>query len=316
VQPSIQASGNSGTQEIKPNEAVPHFVKAPPSFEIWKKKAISYLGNRDIAEIVNLSPQEIARLAYNNQDFLMATAVLADQSPAGSAERNFADRIFRAVEQGIQTNLSAAMVELDKFSRKGEFQGRYLEWVRFLAGETVAGLRYPNCQAFRVDSDIHLENYHDYVQVVFPSWEPSGYHNKDLYIRDKVETWKALIKECPSLARNIQLNIQLNAIRMLHFWGYRFYFTQDAPNVPGVVRVFVNLEDNPNSPLHKLGDHNELRVTRFLEALVMFGCFGGLFHIFAEGFLPEYYAKHPSFSKYWVKVFEGYRKTIPDLYWR
>jgi hypothetical protein len=108
--------------------------------------------------------------------------------------------------------------------------------------------------------------------------------------------------------RNINLNIQLNAIRMLHFWGFKFAFVRDTPdpkwNRWKIDRVFVNLEDNPGSPLHSGTDHNTLRATRFIETLEMFGCFNGLLKIFAEGLLPEYYSQHPSWQ-YWHKAWEN-----------
>jgi hypothetical protein len=305
----VEKKGAAGQRRANPN-----FVDAPPSLEVWEKAT----GARALlTQIRNFTPQEMVQFAGDNQSILKATVVPGDQAPKGSQEQNFADFVMRSVKQGILESLPVAMAELNSFSRKSEFQGRQLEWVKFLAGETInvddtankaTGEKFPyaSCQAFWDDSDTNLESKHDYVQIVFPSWGPSSNCNRDLYIRDNVETWKALLRECPTVKRNIHLNIQLNAIRMLHFWGFRFAFTQDAPNpIWNVDRVFVILEDNLSSPLHRDGDHNALRATRFIEALKMFGCFNGLLKIFAEGLLPEYYSKHHVYKKYWTKAWEN-----------
>jgi hypothetical protein len=149
---------------------------------------------------------------------------------------------------------------------------------------------------------------------LFPSWGPSSVTNKDLHIRDKVETWKALLRECPTLKRNIRLNLQLNTIRMLHFWKFKFAFIQDNPSKLGAgifIRVFITLKDNLESPLHGSTDHNTLRATRVIEALKMFGCFSGLLKIFAEGLLFTHYRGHPSFQ-HWENAWRN--RNIPDFY--
>ncbi|MDR1590788.1 MAG: hypothetical protein LBR92_02205, partial [Puniceicoccales bacterium] len=316
AQPSIQASGNGKTQSTPPKKATPEpdFIEVPPSFENWEKATGAWLPYcKDVAAVSKLTPQEMLEwIGGGNTVYLCPTAVLKDQAPAQSKEQNFADHIFRSVEQGIQADLPTVMTELNKFSRKSEFSARELKWIEFLAGGTVSEFCYPNCQAFRKDSDANLESKHDYIQVVFPSYEASAHANQDLYIKDKIDTWKALIKACPTLKRNIRLNMQLNAIRMLHFWGFKFAFEQDVPNMwnTNAIRTFVVLKDNPNSPLHEHGNHNTLRATRFIEALEMFGSFH-FSRNFSEGLLPKYYSKHPSYS-YWIKAFE--MKSKINLY--
>jgi hypothetical protein len=291
------------------------FLDFAKSSLLLKKWEIANGGLRysdvNVRSIFQSKPREIAKVASAAKDLLIATAGVRDQSLARSRERAFADRMVQAVEQGIHENIRTAMAELSRFPRISEFSPRELLWIKFLAGDTVQGFRYENCQAFRMDSDSNLETKHDYVQVLFPSWAPSHFANPDLYIRDKVDLWKALVRECPTLALNINLNIQLNAIRMLHFWGFKFAFEEDLLNVPSTGRVFVVLKDNPNSPLHEDGDHNALRATRLIGALKMFGCFNGLLKIFAEGLLPKHYSKHSSYQ-YWLRAWEN--SNIPNFY--
>ncbi|MDR1907229.1 MAG: soluble NSF attachment family protein [Puniceicoccales bacterium] len=248
-------------------------------FKNWEKMA-------DVSSVTSLTPQTIAKEAFQKGDFLMATAALKDQSQTGSPEWKFANRILESVEQGIREKLPTALKELNRFSEKNKFDARELKWIEFLAGKDVEGLRYKNCQAFRNDTDNKLEGNHDYVQVVFPSWSPSRYFNKDLYISRNVKTWKALLKDCPNIRRNIQLNMQLNAIRMLHFWKFHFAFQGDR----------VILEDNSQSPLHEDGNHNTLRATRFIRALRMFRC-RSLLNVF-KILLEEHYKNSSSYQKW------------------
>jgi hypothetical protein len=113
------------------------------------------------ADILRSTPQEVAKAALGI-DLLMATAVLRDQAQMGSMKQNFANFIFQSVEQNILANLPKAMGELEKFSKKAKFQGRQLQWIKFLIGGTVTVFRYKNCYAFR-KGNTKLERDHDYV---------------------------------------------------------------------------------------------------------------------------------------------------------
>jgi hypothetical protein len=297
---AVPAASPGAVHTVRPGFMIPS--GETEIFEAWKSAVgVGFLG-RTVEYFSSCTPQELIQRI--NGGFLMATAALLDQSPVGSSNRNLAERLLVAVEQGIAAAVPTAMGELDRFSEKGKFSERELNWIKFLAGETVKGFHYANCQAFRADSDRNLESGHDYVQVVFPSWAPSQYSNRDLFIRDKFETWKKLSTDCPMIMLIIYLNVQLNAIRMIHFWGFLFDFEQDAePIHDNYVRTFVIIMDNPDSPLHRAGDHNALRATRFIETLGMFGCFGDLLKIFFEGLLVEYFQGHPSIE-YWYKAWE------------
>ncbi|MDR1907231.1 MAG: hypothetical protein LBQ03_03395, partial [Puniceicoccales bacterium] len=274
----------------------PGFIRVPASFEVWEKA--TSMRREDVARLTH---QEIVEKAHGR--FLIATIVLKDQSRTGSPEWNFADHILQSVDQGIREKLPMTLEELNKFPGKNKFSARELKWIEFLIGKDVEGLRYKNCQAFRNDTDDNLEKNHDYVQTIFPSWSPSAYANTDLYISHKAETWKALLSSCPNIRRNLWLNMQLNAIRMIHFWKFRFAFWQDVPGT-SCNRTFVVIEDNPQSPLHREGDHNTLRVTRLIGALTMFGSKGDApLHEFLEGTLPKHYRKSSSLQ-FWFSAWE------------
>jgi hypothetical protein len=256
-------------------------------------------------DILTSTHQEIAQIALMNKKLLMAAAALMDQAPQGSPGQEFAAHVMQCVKQSIRENVPAAMAELNKFSRKGEFSERQLRWIEWLAGATVSGFSYPNGQAFRGDGDANLETKHDYVQLVFPSLAPSQHANSDLCVRDKVDLWKDLLHGCPTIALNIILNIQLNAIRMLYFWGFKFAFGQDAPNVWGTDRVV--LKDNLNSLLHKNENHNVSRATRFIIALRMFGLSESIGRTFVELLFARY--GDSTSLQYWKNAWEN--RDIP-----
>jgi hypothetical protein len=190
-------------------------------------------------------------------------------------------RFLDFTKQSVASNLSVAMAELDRFSRRNELRERQLSWVRFLAGGTVQGFCYPNCRAFWDDTDSNLERNHDYIQVVFPNLSP-GSANKDLYIRGNVETWSALHRECPTLWLNVQINMVISALRMLHFWGLRIAFPENVERFMHNLTVesfdgsdfphAITIIDNRGSVLHKERDHNRLRLSRMIIALQLFGC--------------------------------------------
>ncbi|MDR1435280.1 MAG: hypothetical protein LBI77_02655 [Puniceicoccales bacterium] len=231
----------------------------------------------------------IAQKALKSDKFFTATAALQDRSQMGSAPRLFADHIFDAIGRHIQANLPTVREELDEF--QNEFDERELNWIRFLSGETVQGFRYASGQVFRSDSDRNLESNHDYVQLVLPNWSKSHYSNQDLYIARNAEVWKNLFANCPHLKDNIRLNMQLNAIRMLHFWKFCFDFRETD----------VILVDNRKSPLHSNGDHNALRLTRFIGALGLFKC-ESILNV-SKNLLETYFKAHTSYS-YWSNAWE------------
>jgi hypothetical protein len=204
------------------------------------------------------------------------------------------------------------MAELNRFSRRNEFRGRQISWLRFLAGGTVQGFRYLNFRDFWKDSDINLENEHDYVQVVFLNMKPSDYHNRDLYIEDNVETWRALHRECPTLWGNMRINMVISTLRMLHFWGLRIAFSENLERFMHNLTVenfgdfdfphAITIIDNPNSVLHRAGNHNRLRLTRVIMALQLFGCEDYSDKI--REYLEANYPRDESFNL-WMRALRG-----------
>jgi hypothetical protein len=263
-------------------------------------------------DILTSTYQEIAQIALMNEKLLMATAALMDQASLESLEQKFATYVIRAVEQGICENVPVAIAELNGFSRKGEFSERQLEWLKLLAGATVSGFPYSNCQAFRKDSNANLEEGYDYAHVFFPGFnppdvlilaplsEPRKYYDEELCLKNIVKIWKQLLDECPIFWLNFRLNMQFNAIRMFHFWGFKFIFIpiQDASHPQDTI---VILGDNPGVQLPCLRWCNTLKVHQFIEALTIFGYFQNLLEILREGSFSEYYPKHPEWT-YWTKA--------------
>jgi hypothetical protein len=219
----------------------------------------------DVKLAAQWSAEEVGQKVLQSDDLLIATAALQDQSQTGSGAWKFASNIFELIEQYVESHLKDAGEELSNFqSAKSttKFTKKELNWIRFLYGATVPsvsvsneGFCYVNGRAFRSDSDGHLEEHHDYVQVVFPNWSPSNHANQDLYIGHNSQAWKDLLARFPHLKNNVRLNMQLNAIRMLHFWKFRFAFQGNK----------VILVDDPTSVIHS-PSHNDIRVTRFIEA--------------------------------------------------
>ncbi|MDR2812861.1 MAG: hypothetical protein LBB05_03695 [Puniceicoccales bacterium] len=284
-QPKTSVSEDSGKRVIMQKNSTLEPMEISALLKNWEKVV-----HKDATNIPKLTPQAMVQIASQNKNFLIATAAIMDQSQRRPQLRDFAQGILQSVEQGIRESLPAAMGELNRFPQKSQFTERQLKWIKFLAGDTVQGFRYANCKAFREDSDANLEGYHDYVQVVFPSWSPSSYANRDLYIRDRVTEWRALHVQCPTLWINILINAQLNAIRMFHFWGFRFVWRGDQ----------LILVDNPGSPLHDDGNHNALRFTRFIEFLRMFEFEDTLNML--KTLLDENYRNSSSYG-YWLRVF-------------
>jgi hypothetical protein len=250
---------------------------------------------------LRLSADQLTWLnAFENGNFPVPTGIFpAPAGIAGDQSQNLIGNIFRIAEQKISDNLSAAESELNNFPRRNEFNGRELNWIKFLIGgnipsqfvernsESSPKFRYANCRDFRRENNENLENYHNYVQVVFPNLSRSGSANFDLHLSRAPGVWRALCTSCPNVRRNMRLNMQLNAIYMLQFWGFRFDFGRN-----GIVLV-----DNPGSVLHAAWDHNQSRATRFIEALQQFGC-KDLLTMF-KTLLESNYQNNSSYHSHW-----------------
>jgi hypothetical protein len=62
--------------------------------------------------------------------------------------------------------------------------------------------------------------------------------------------------------------------------------------------------DDPNSPLHKINNHNTLRATRLIEALKMFGYddFGLMKELTKDLLFTKHYDGNPS-QEYWLRAY-------------
>ncbi|MDQ5984253.1 MAG: hypothetical protein RUMPE_01294 [Eubacteriales bacterium SKADARSKE-1] len=131
-------------------------------------------------------------------------------------------------------------------------------WIALLSGAEIPesfDFRYKSCREFCKDSDDNLENFHDYIQVIFPSEQASAYANSDLFIGSRCDEWKQFLDDHPEICNQIQLNMKLNFVRMLEFWKFR---------VKGSL-----VEAHPEQ--QNFHNHNNKRVTRVAHALLVFG---------------------------------------------
>ena len=145
------------------------------------------------------------------------------------------------------------------------FNDREKTWIRFLAGEEISdtGFRFRSCGAYREASNNDLENFHDYIQIVFPNESKSGYANEDLYTGANLKSWKRLIKN-ESVRFKIQKQLNLNLIRILEFWNFNVDLGKNSE--------IKKISANKKSIIFKRGgDHNHLRFTRVLNCLRLFG---------------------------------------------
>ncbi len=175
---------------------------------------------------------------------------------------------------------------------------RQKNWIKILSGEEITqeSFRYKSGREFRQDTDEHLEEYHDFIQVFFPTYGESAYTNRDLNINSCRKLWERVAtEEGQATITRIQREMRLNFIRMLLFWGFtvtlritdlddksdRAYAPSDSKN------LFSNYSSNcleghdfqlrdialsANKPWSSnVNDHNRLRITRVLMALKIFG---------------------------------------------
>ncbi len=138
-------------------------------------------------------------------------------------------------------------------------------WVKFLSGEKIddKSFRFNSCEDFRHANDSDLENFHDYVQVVFPNFEKSSYANSDLYLNKNIEKWKKVLSN-KEICIKTQENLNLNLIRMLKFWRFEVVVNEENNKITKLVA------SDDGTPFMN-GNHNGLRLTRVLISLKIFG---------------------------------------------
>lgn len=168
----------------------------------------------------------------------------------------------------------------DKLLDNLGFNEEEKDWIRFLAGEEISDENFPfkSCEAFRQTGNdelkkfkakkidyykLQLESLHNYVQLLFPNLPP-GVANKDFYLNRNLNGWKNLLQNCPAIKLKIQNQMKLNLLVMLEFWNFNVDLDKHSE--------ITNISANKESIIFKRGgDHNNLRFTRVLNCLRLFG---------------------------------------------
>lgn len=188
------------------------------------------------------------------------------------------ERTVALVTVGVSIVTIIATVKLAKLfsNKKGtpddldnkNFDKREQEWIKFLLGEKIQdkSFLFKSCEEFRNANDSALESHHDFIQVVFPNYEKSGYANQDLCLNKNLKKWQALMQDL-ELRFKIQKNLKLNVNRILIFFGFEVTLGNNSEiiklNAKDDARIFVP-DNDPRS-------HNRLRLTRVLKCLKLFG---------------------------------------------
>jgi hypothetical protein len=159
-------------------------------------------------------------------------------------------------------------------------------------------LGYKPDHAGRMITDIwqfepkHLENIHDYIQILFPLREPSRFHEEAPLLTDEIISQ---FKEGPDsalLKRNLLISYRL----MLDFYNLRLDYYDPY-------KVVIQHDDFDGHWVTQ-SNHNFWRVTRILTCLDTLGC-----EQYAKGFL--------TFLTTWL--YDEYKGIISPLnleYWR
>lgn len=151
--------------------------------------------------------------------------------------------------------------------------------------------------------DTMMEKMHNYVQWLFPTETPSNFR-ADAPLLD-AETIQYL-KESPEFRANFMLARK----RMLHFWGLPFKV------------VGTEIEVSPIEASHDCltrGNHNVLRVTRFLESCRLLG-YEHTAHVFYRA-LSKYVMEHSheptcpdgETLAYWHQAAYGINKKLDSV---
>ena len=169
-------------------------------------------------------------------------------------------------------------------------------WIKILSGEEVSYSAFPykSGNELRQQNDIMLESCHNYIQVFFPNLVKSNYHQENLFINNCKNEWRIALNNDPILLGRIQIQLKLNLVRMLQFWGFDVESREINPDSKNIVieKISVKSDVNPND----FNNHNNQRVTRVLHSLRLFGL-----HEEHQKFLQilnTHYSHHSS-SSYW-----------------
>ncbi|MDR0418502.1 MAG: hypothetical protein LBH08_03700 [Puniceicoccales bacterium] len=203
-----------------------------------------------------------------NEKFLIALFALRDHSPIGSIEREYADFSLQSFERGLMKYQHKIVTDLHRFLPKWPtITPRQQNWIIFLTGGTVEHTTYWSaCRNIRWalnTNDATLERLHDFIQILFPSWNPSEYANQDLYISAMQNIFANLLHNSRFIASTMRVCVMISFYRMIWFWGLHFEFTETGS---------VMLKDNLLSILHATKNHNHKRLTRMISCLKIMEC--------------------------------------------
>lgn len=134
-------------------------------------------------------------------------------------------------------------------------------------------------------SPIQLERVHDFIQVIFPTSEPSKYSVNAPTVSEA--TLSALNAD-PALMQTVQQGLVRSLDVMLGFYGL-----QRREN--GSVSLVAPL--TADVAWVREGNHNTLRLTRIISSLRLFG--GGVLADFLKEFLLTTLTEEHSSAKYW-----------------
>lgn len=159
---------------------------------------------------------------------------------------------------------SGEVITESKPEPKQKNNSEFNRWVDFLKGMPTPNLcsRFDSCEEFRNLSDDKLEQFHDYVQIVFPNLERSKYANQNLYLKKNLNDWKKLLSDKTTRCE-IQKNLKQNLIRMLRFWKFEVFHDRNF----NITKLTAGDSGQP----FENDNHNALRMTRVLLSLKLFG---------------------------------------------
>jgi len=191
--------------------------------------------------------------------------------------------------------------EISKFG----FNKDEVNWIKFLAGGESGKLsdgsefRYKSYLDFYYDSqkETHsikyhpLEAHHNYIQILFPARDKSGVTNKDFYLDKKIKNWENFLKTNLDIYAAIKTHLMANLLHMLKFWKF---------NVTIENGTLISIKPTNNQVFGSPTDHNNLRITRVMHSLRLFGLHNE--HELLLKALETGYPKHRSMDRFWSKT--------------
>lgn len=139
------------------------------------------------------------------------------------------------------------------------------KWISFLSGTMDKNMCPTNIRLSELinSSDTYLENTHNYIQVMFPNIKQSSYSNANLYLDNAVFNSRVTFKDVFKVILNdhifgqlITENTRYAFYRMMKFYGLE-------------IKDKTLITKNTRVSKWNNGNHNQLRVTRILNWLML-----------------------------------------------